>query len=174
MGVATVAGMGAKGESQSCRGERRADCPVGAACAATRFVPCIDMARVHGEKLRLCDALEAIADDLPARVDRLRCLQVASSLVPLLRECHRFEEEVVFPAFARATGRDAILAQLEAEHFEDACTAEEISAVLMAHGHGAPLGNPEAFGYMLRAFFSSMRRHILFEQAHLLTDETAN
>ena len=141
---------------------------VAGACAPERFVPCIDMARVHAQKLKLCDALEAIADDLPSRVDRLQCLAVANSLVPLLRECHRFEEEIVFPAFARAQGSGRVVARLVEEHLEDDCAAEDLSEVLLAHGHGRPIENPEAFGYMLRALFEAMRRHIAFERDHVL------
>lgn len=144
------------------------DCPVGGACSPARFVPCIDMARAHAQKLKLCDQLEAIADDLPSRVDRLQCLTVASSLVPLLRECHRFEEEIVFPVFARAREGEQVVARLIAEHLEDDCAAEDLSEVLLAHGHGRPIENPEAFGYMLRALFEKMRRHIAFERDHVL------
>ncbi len=147
---------------------RMDECVASGACSPARFVPCIDMARAHAQKLRLCDTLEAIADDLPSRVDRLQCLAVANSLVPLLRECHRFEEEIVFPAFARMHGADKIVARLIAEHLEDDCAAEDLSEVLLAHGHGQPIENPEAFGYMLRALFESMRRHIAFERDHVL------
>lgn len=146
----------------------RSDCQVGSACSPGRFIPCVDMARAHAQKLNLCDQLEAIADDLPSRVDRLQCLAVASSLVPLLHACHHFEEEVVFPAFAQSPGGDKIVARLTAEHVEDECAAEDLSEALLAHGHGQPIENPEAFGYMLRALFESMRRHIAFERDHIL------
>ncbi len=126
------------------------------------------MARAHAEKSKLCDALEAIADALPFCVDRLQCLSVASSLVPLLRESHRFEEETVFPAFGRGRPADQTIARLKSEHFEDAGAAEDLSEALLAHGHGQPIDNPEALGYMLRALFESMRRHIAFERDHIL------
>jgi hemerythrin-like domain-containing protein len=95
---------------------------------------------------------------------------VASSLVPLLRECHRFEEEIVFPAFARRAGAggNEVVARLVAEHVEDDCAAEDLSEALLAYGHGEAIENPEAFGYMLRALFESMRRHIAFERYHVL------
>jgi len=143
-------------------------CPAAGTCDPVRFVPCIDMGRAHAQKLELCDMLEDIADALPSRVDRLQCLKVASSLVPLLRECHRFEEEIVFPALARLPGRETVVARLKTEHVEDDCAAEELSEALLAHGHGEPIENPEAFGYMLRALFGSMRRHIAFERELLL------
>ncbi|WP_363231986.1 hemerythrin domain-containing protein [Mesorhizobium sp.] len=59
------------------------------------------MRRAHRQKLRLCDTLEQLADALP-HVDRLQCLGVANSIVPLLRAIHRYEETVVFPAYEAA------------------------------------------------------------------------
>lgn len=147
---------------------RNGQCPVHQTRAPALFVPCIDMTRVHAQKLKLCDALESIADDLPSRLDRLQCLAIASSLVPLLRECHRFEEECVFPAFARSCEGGDIVARLISEHLEDGCAAEDLSEALLAYGRGRPIENPEAFGYMLRALFGSMRRHIAFERDYLL------
>lgn len=143
-------------------------CPVGEACAPRRFVPCVDMGRAHASKLMLCDALEAIADDLPSRIDRMRCLVVAGSLVPLLRECHRYEEEIVFPVFARTPAGARVVARLKEEHLQDDCAAEELSEALLACGHGRPVENPEAFGYALRALFEPLRRHIAFERDHVL------
>lgn len=157
--------MGSSLQSGTCA--QQDHCPIREACSA-KFVPCIDMQRVHAEKLKLCDALEMIADDLPARVDRLQCLTVASSLVPLLRECQRFEEENVFPAFANSGGSSAVVARLVSEHVEDSFSAEDISETLLAHGHGKPIENPEALGYMLRAMFETLRRHVAFEQDHVL------
>ncbi len=127
-----------------------------------------DMRRAHVQKLALCHMLEGIADDLPSRVDRLQCLAVAADLLPLLRECHRFEEEVVFPVFVRRTGEEDTVARLKLEHLEDQSAAADLSEALLAHGHGGPIANPEAFGYMLRAFFEALRRHIAFERDHLL------
>ncbi|MDX8461349.1 hemerythrin domain-containing protein [Mesorhizobium humile] len=129
-----------------------------------------DMRRAHVQKLALCHILEGIADDLPSRVDRLQCLAVAADLLPLLRECHRFEEEVVFPVFARQTGEEDTVERLKLEHLEDESAAADLSEALLVHGHGRPIENPEAFGYMLRAFFESMRRHIAFERDHVLPE----
>ncbi len=154
-------------EAWSCR--QLEACPAGAVCRAGEHVPCIDLTRMHAEKLELCVALEAIADDLPARVDRLKCLSLASTRVPLLRASHRPADEEVFPAFVAERGEERVIARLAAEHLEDDCAAEDLTEVLLAIGHGAPIGNPEAFGYMLRAFFEAVRRHIAFERDHILT-----
>jgi len=133
-----------------------------------------DMRRAHMQKLALCLMLEGIADDLPSRVDRLQCLAVAADLLPLLRECHRFEEEVVFPAFMLRTGEGDTVARLKLEHLEDESAAADLSEALLAYGHGRSIENPEAFGYMLRAFFEAMRRHIAFERDHVLPEVLAD
>nr|WP_246678199.1 MULTISPECIES: hemerythrin domain-containing protein [unclassified Mesorhizobium] len=129
------------------------------------------MKRVHLEKLQLCDALERIADTLP-KVDTLACLAVANAIVPLLRDSHRYEETVIFPAYETAlAGSDANLdsaRRLSAEHIEDECFAGELTEMLLAIGHGKTIDNAEAVGFMLRGFFESLRRHIAFEREHVL------
>ena len=146
-------------------------CPVAGACGREGAVPCVEMNRAHERKLGICDALEAIADDLPSSIDRFRCLEVASSLVPLLRECHRYEEEIVYPAFeigGPTRGAASTVKRLRAEHVEDECAAQDLSEALLAIGHGEAVSNPEALGFMLRAFFEGVRRHVAFEQEHVL------
>jgi hemerythrin-like domain-containing protein len=140
------------------------------------------MAQAHEEKLRLCVAIEAIADALPSAVDRVQCLRIANQLVPLLRHCHQYEEQTVFPVFERSDGPDrparaASVRRLLAEHVEDECAAQDLTEALFEIGHGADIANPEALGFMLRAFFDSLRRHIAFEREYVLpavTVRTAN
>ncbi|TPN00024.1 hemerythrin domain-containing protein [Mesorhizobium sp. B2-3-3] len=147
-------------------------CPVVTACLQGGRVPCLDVCRWHDQKLRLCDELEAIADGLPAKVDRLKCLLVANELVPLLRTSHAYEEEYIFPAFARDSGqgasRAASVRRLKAEHVEDECSAQDLTDTLLAIGHGGAIANPEALGFMLRGFFDNMRRHVALEREHVL------
>ncbi len=149
----------------------REGCPIAAACGNHGPAPCEDVWSAHDEKLRLCEALEELADSLPA-VDRLRCLQIAGILVPLLRVSHRYEEEVVFPAFRKscpdAAASASSIRRLTTEHVEDECAAQDITEVLMTIGRGGPVDNPEALGFMLRAFFETLRRHIAFEREHVL------
>lgn len=131
-------------------------------------VPAVVMKRAHLEKLQLCDALERIADILP-KVDCLACLAAANAIVPLLRSIHQYEETVIFPAYEAAlSGGDASTRRLRAEHVEDECFAGEVTEILLAIGHGEPVENAEAVGFMLRGFFESMRRHIAFEREHVL------
>ncbi|MBZ9725867.1 hemerythrin domain-containing protein [Mesorhizobium sp. CO1-1-11] len=147
-------------------------CPVVEACLHGGRLPCLDVARWHGQKMRICDEMEAIADGLPSRVDRLKCLLVANELVPLLRMCHGYEEEYVFPAFAGKgaddAARTASVRRLKAEHVEDECAAQDLTDTLLAIGHGGAIANAEALGFMLRGFFDSMRRHVAFEREHVL------
>lgn len=149
-------------------------CPVAGACAcgAEGHVPCRDISEAHHRKLDMCDVMEAIADALPS-VDRLQCLQLANQLVPLLRDAHRYEEEVVFPVFEQAGGlgrlaRIASVRRLKSEHVEDECAAQDLTELLLEIGHGGSIANPEALGFMLRAFFDTMRRHIAFEREHVV------
>jgi hypothetical protein len=126
----------------------------------------------HLRQLGLCDELERIADSLPAAVDKIRCLAVANTLVPLLRDIHRYEEQAVFPVFQSMEGcaelRAATIQRLCAEHLEDECFADEVTEALLAIGHGHPVGNAEAIGFMLRGLFETMRRHVAFEREHVM------
>jgi hypothetical protein len=136
------------------------------------MLPAEVMRRGHLQKLRLCEALEDVADSLPANVDRLQCLAIANLLVPLLRDVHRYEEDVIFPAYgAAATARapeDATIRRLLTEHVEDECFAGEVTQALLAIGHGEGIANPDAVGFMLRGMFETLRRHIAFEREHIL------
>jgi hemerythrin-like domain-containing protein len=147
-------------------------CPVAEVCLPGRNVPCLDMGRAHDETLLLCDALERIADGLPHKVERALCLAIAARIVPMLKDSHAYEEEVVFPAFAAAAALpavgDASIRRLKAEHVEDECAAQDLADVLFAIGHGSAIDNPEALGFMLRAFFETTRRHIAFEREHVM------
>lgn len=142
-----------------------------AARSGREAVPAAVMKRAHLEKLRLCEALERIADTLP-RVDCLACLATANAIVPLLRNTHQYEEAVIYPVYeAASAGSDANLAsirRLRAEHVEDECFAGEVTEILLAIGHGETVENAEAIGFMLRGFFESLRRHIAFEREHVL------
>ena len=131
------------------------------------------MAAAHERKLEWCMILEELANSLPDQLDSLRCLNLAGELVPTLRIFHDFEEDTVFPLFQTLSNGDAAsertVRQLKADHIEDQAYADEICEILMLVGHGEPVRNPEAFGFMLRGFFTTLRRHVAFEQAHVLS-----
>lgn len=122
----------------------------------------------HRDQLALCTALEAIADSLPGDIDRPACINAARALGPLITHAHALEEDVIFPALEKRwhqlSGLSHTLERLKFEHLEDICFSEELFDALMAYGRGVDTPSPEAFGYMLRGFFESLRRHIAFEQ----------
>lgn len=131
--------------------------------------PALVMQRVHDNKLALCAALEAVADALPESVCRAECLRIASLLVPLLRQAHAYEDDVIFPAYAAAAPEAApTIHRLRVEHVEDESFADEVTEILLAVGHGEPIANAEAMGFMLRGLFETLRRHIAFEREHVL------
>lgn len=128
--------------------------------------------RAHDAQLTLCEALEEIADSLPANVNRQKCIYAAKSLVPLVNGVHRYEEEALFPLLERKGAGDRemadAIARLKFEHVEDECFAEELTDTLTRLGSGDGSVNAEAAGYMLRGFFELIRRHIAFEQQFML------
>ncbi|RDL51378.1 hypothetical protein BLJAPNOD_02511 [Ensifer sp. M14] len=131
------------------------------------------LARAHQEQLALCNSLEEIADSLPAEIDRQKCAYAAKMLEPLIRELHSGEESAVFRWVEQNCGDDpsiaATLARLKYEHCEDECFAEELSEMLVKLGAADDSVNAETAGYMLRGFFTNLRRHIGFEQECLRT-----
>ena len=123
-------------------------------------------------QLQICDALEEIADSLPASIDRQMCIVTAKCMCSLIRDAHRVEETMLFKRLAAHPERPAefgaTVERLKFEHFADECYAEDIAERLLLLGAGRVDVNMEATGYMLRGFFEALRRHIAFEQEHLL------
>lgn len=126
----------------------------------------------HLIQAQLCDSLERIADDLPDSVDRRLCLKVIDSLQSEMPLHHRDEELGLFPLIERRALPDDnihdILARLALEHATDESFATELLESLEGLSEGRKLKNPEMVGYMLRSFFESYRRHILWENAIVL------
>ena len=128
--------------------------------------------KAHNAQLTLCEALEDIADSLPANVNRQKCIYAAKSLMPLVNGIHRYEEEAVFPLLERMASGDQefidAIARLKFEHVEDECFAGELTEALLRLGRSGVADNPEALGFMLRGFFEAKRRHVAFEREHVL------
>lgn len=126
------------------------------------------LSTIHRDQRALCDALEAIADALPASVDRQACLYAARALGPLIARAHQIEEEMIFPMITErwitTPGLDKIIERLKYEHFEDSCYAEEVQEALLSFVRGEHKPSPDALGYMLRGFFEALRRHVAFEE----------
>lgn len=129
------------------------------------------MKGAHASKLALCEMLEQIADSLPNRLDRAQCETAAKLLTSAVARFHRFEEDIVFPVYsACAVGDNGALQTVERlrfEHRQDEDFAFELSEQLLAAAT-AKAFNAEMLGFMLRGFFTSMRRHIAFESEHVI------
>lgn len=129
------------------------------------------MTLIHDKMVALCDELENIADCLPANADELRCLSLAEKLLPILRMAHEYEENVIFPAYEKTTagtGTSMSVNRLRGEHISDECFAADLTSVLLTIGHGGSIAQVETFGFMLRGFFDSLRRHVAFENEHIV------
>ena len=164
--------MEAGSRSECVAGCRPVDCPIQLACDGDGAPACAQVKRTHGRILQLCDVLEEIADALPGRVDSGQCRIVGEMLMPLLRYGHDYEEQHFFPAYemgeAEPGSRVQTIRRLKSEHMADEGAAQDVADALTALGDGAPVTNAEALGFMLRAFFETQRRHVAFEQEHLL------
>lgn len=134
--------------------------------------PLVAIERAHAGLHGLCDLLEQVADSIPERIDPATCAGLGDTLLPLLRDIHQFEEDVLYPLAVHRLGATqqirSTITRLQYEHCEDLCFAEELSEALCDLGRGKAPENPEATGYMLRGFFEALRRHIAFERDHLL------
>ncbi|WP_269933153.1 hemerythrin domain-containing protein [Aminobacter sp. HY435] len=130
------------------------------------------MRRLHAVRLALCDRLEAIADSLPNDLDRRECLVSARALGPRFFSIHRFEEQRIFPLFCARLGHSeeaqAIVERLKNEHVEDEGYATELREALRTVARAGRAENSETLGFMLRGFFGAVRRHVAFEQDHML------
>jgi len=126
----------------------------------------------HQIQACICDSLEQIADGLPDRVDRQRCVRVADALRHELPMHHRDEECGLFPLIEERAFPDDnihdILARLALEHATDESFASELLESLDNLADGVRVKNPDMVGYMLRCFFESYRRHIIWENMVVL------
>ena len=94
---------------------------------------------LYGRTLRICDELEEVADTLP-NPDRRLCRRLAVDLVESVSVVTRREE-----------------------HAQDRSAATAIARALINLARGRAVGSHEAIGYMLRAYFLGVRRHVAFE-----------
>jgi hemerythrin-like domain-containing protein len=123
-------------------------------------------------RLDLCDLLEHIADSLPENAAP-QLAQLASTALERGWANHvAFEEQALFPLLSRHRRKNpdllAGLDQLALEHAADSSLDQELVDTLDDLARGGPPDNPEMVGYLLRAHFVPMRRHILWENAFLI------
>jgi hemerythrin-like domain-containing protein len=130
------------------------------------------ISREHREHLGLCDMLEDIADSLPNSVDGNACTCAAFALRHRVGVHHAMEEAALFPLLNARAGNDLVfkrtLKRLQDEHRTDEGYCDEVLELLTLLSKGNLPENVEAAGYLLRGLFECMRRHIAFEEDHLL------
>lgn len=123
------------------------------------------------EQKTLCKVLEKIADTLPDDFEPQMCLQAAKSIYPVIKGAHDFEENILFPHLVKfhkdSETFKSVIDRLHAEHWEDESFGEEVAEALIDLVNGEQ-NNPEKLGYMLRGFFEGLKRHVAFEQTHLI------
>lgn len=123
----------------------------------------------HGRILCICRDLEGFADALPNRLDLALCHQLAHEIVALMKKCHANEERSLEELdLERVSSLKASIARLKSEHVRDQYSAEEIAEALSHISEMEPVANPDALGFMFRAFFEAQRRHIAFEKEQIL------
>ncbi len=126
----------------------------------------------HALQNELCDILECIADGLPHQFDPELAKVSISMLETGLPNHMRLEEEALFPLLRQRLPSDhsllSALSCLSQEHNRDGAMMHEITEGLREAVERGKPPNPEVFGYMLRGFFESQRRHIAWEDTIVL------
>lgn len=120
----------------------------------------------------LCNALEGFADKLPDGFDNQEALVLARSILPILARAHKFEEQQLFPFISSKYSTKPFLKQslerLQYEHWQDEAFADEICECLLTIVQTRCVDCADKLSYMLRGFFEGLRRHLAFEQEHLV------
>jgi hemerythrin-like domain-containing protein len=134
--------------------------------------PLAYLAHDHATQRALADLLEGVADGLPDGVDRRAAALGGHSLRMLAARRWALEEQALFPliesrAPENAPARRAI-AIARREHRETAGRAIELADELDALADSGRARNPDALGFMLRAFFDGLRRHLDWTEAAIL------
>lgn len=120
------------------------------------------------EFLKLCMALEEIADALPDNVDFWKVEAALTLLRDGFRSHITSQEDILFPLLRKRIQEDNniedCLAQLEYEHAVDQGLSVEVSEALGDLIGQRRAENPERLGYLLRCFFEGYRRHCAWEK----------
>ena len=113
-----------------------------------------------------CDALETIADALPDRVAAGQCQRAADETISAMRQMHDCEDRYLMPLLSNSQRRELrqIADDLAQGRKVDMEAALEVEEVLAAFAVGRPILSTDATGYMLRALFEGLRRHISRER----------
>ncbi len=122
--------------------------------------------------LRLCAALETIADGLPGARHLRKTAKVLAFLDKAFARHVFLHEKCLFPLVrslvAEKKGQvEHVLRQLEFEHAADRGLVVEIASAFMGSREERAEPEAQSLGYLLRAFFESYRRHCVWERTIL-------
>ena len=144
--------------------------------AAIRADPFVLLDYDHKAQRALADLLERIADSLPDEVSRADAALAARELETRHKRHAEIEDKCVFPLLeTRCDGevtRRAI-AIARREHHDAEGRAIELSEALDALSQTGRALNAEGLGFMLRAFFDGLRRHLDWVDAAILPQARA-
>jgi iron-sulfur cluster repair protein YtfE (RIC family) len=118
--------------------------------------------------LRVCAALEKVADGLPESSRQPRTLRVLSFLGSAFERHVFLHEKCLFPLIRSLAGTPAaiepVLAQLESEHASDHGLVLEITSAFLSGGRDKADIGVHVLGFLLRSFFENYRRHQSWER----------
>ncbi|MGF1658224.1 MAG: hemerythrin domain-containing protein [Rubrimonas sp.] len=117
----------------------------------------------------LADMLEGIADSLPDEINRASAALAAGLLRSAIAHHDAIEEQALFPLIEARAPLGASLRRAVAiarrEHGETIGRAIELAEELDALARTGRARNAESLGFMLRAFFDGLRRHMDWAEA---------
>jgi len=117
--------------------------------------------------LRVCAALEKVADGLPESSRQPTTARVLSFLGSAFERHAFLHEKCLFPLIRSLADAQAsiepILAQLESEHASDHGLVLEITSAFLS-GSGKGGIDVHVLGFLLRLFFENYRRHQSWER----------
>lgn len=126
-----------------------------------------ELENCYDQLLSWCDALRAVADFLPCRIDEGLCGRISTGLLPLLLTTHQLEDRLISSGLGlimEAGERTDAEERRRAGRLFDYGAARDIVVTLEALGEGRCRLSWEAVGYQLCSFFCSMRRHVKSER----------
>lgn len=116
----------------------------------------------------LCNELEVIADGLPALPQPHQLVAVSAALrAGIPAHCRHEEAELRQHLQSSAVTPSWILVALrclEDEHRENETLGHELAEALEEIVEENRIRNAEALGYMLRMYFQTLRRHLIWEE----------
>jgi hemerythrin-like domain-containing protein len=151
------------------KAEKRARLHGGLQSLGDSFLSALEQDQRH--MLRICGALEKVADLLPASRKHAKTAKVVSLLNSAFERHVFLHERCLFPLIRSlakpAASLEPVLTQLEFEHASDHGLVLEINAILQHSSVQEQAAEIHVLGYLLRSFFENYRRHHSWEKSVL-------